>query len=77
MVDTNTKHMVPLIFLDFYTTYLNMLQCITKFIVDSSNVTTNGSLSMRKIKLKPLLFSIINKGDRYYSGFDKVLRSFK
>lgn len=54
-----------------------MLQCITKFIVDSSNVITNGSLSMKNIKLKPLLVSKMNKGDRYYSGIDKVLRSFK
>lgn len=76
MVDTYTKYMVSLIFLDF-NAYLNMLQCITKFIVDSSNVITNGALYMKKIKLNPLLVFQINKGDRYYSGIEKVLRSFK
>lgn len=64
MVDSYAKYMVPLLFLDF-NAYLNMLQCITSFIVDSSNVITNGSLSMKKIKLKPLLVSKMNKGDRY------------
>lgn len=76
MVDTITKYIVPLLFVDFYA-YLNMLQCITKFIVDSSNVITTGALSMKKIKLKPLLVSKMNKGDRYDSGIDKVFRSLK
>lgn len=67
--------MKSLLFLDF-NSYLNMLQCITTFMVDSSNCITNGLLSMKKFKFKPLLVSRMNEGDRYYCGIGAYLSGF-
>lgn len=75
MVDTYTKNMNFLLFLDV-NAYLNTLQCITWFMVVSSNVITNGSLSMKKFKFKPLLAFKMNIDVRHYSGIYKILRSF-
>lgn len=46
-------------------------------MVDSSNSITNGLLSKKKFKFKPLLVSKMNKGDRYYCGIGAYLSGFK